>query len=143
MCSAADFDIGEGKQMDFVLGWSPSFNDIPPALDVAEALQETADGWSEWAARFTGAGEWSDIVLRSLITLKALTHFATGGIVAAATTSLPESLGGARNWDYRYCWLRDSTMTLHALIEGGLAGLAVACHCRQPRAIADHVRYRR
>jgi len=136
MYSAADFDIGEGEQMDFVLGWSPSYNDIPPALDVAEALQETADGWSEWAARFTGAGEWSDIVLRSLITLKALTHFATGGIVAAATTSLPESLGGARNWDYRYCWLRDATLTLYALLEANFVEEANAWQGWLLRAIA-------
>ena len=75
MCSAADFSVAEGEQLDFVLGWSPSFREIPPALDVDLALQGTADGWSDWAASFAGAGEWSDIVLRSLITLKALDPF--------------------------------------------------------------------
>jgi GH15 family glucan-1,4-alpha-glucosidase len=136
MCSTAAFNVGEGEHIDFVLGWSLSFSDIPPLLDVETATQEIVDGWSNWAARFTGAGEWSDIVLRSLITLKALTHFETGGIVAAPTTSLPECLEGSRNWDYRYCWLRDATLTLWALLEANFVEEANAWQNWLLRAVA-------
>ena len=117
MRSRAKFSIAGGEVHEFVLGWSNSFRAIPEALDVAAVLRIVESRWTDWASRFPGAGEWSDIVLRSLITLKALTHFETGGIVAAATTSLPEQLGGSRNWDYRFCWLRDATLTLYALME--------------------------
>lgn len=136
MCSTAAFNVGEGEHIDFVLSWSPSFSDIPRPFDVTVCMQEIVDGWSNWAARFTGAGEWSDIVLRSLITLKALTHFETGGIVAAPTTSLPECLTGSRNWDYRYCWLRDATLTLYALLEGNFVEEANAWQSWLLRAVA-------
>jgi len=104
---------------DFTLTWSPSFKPFPERLDAEAALREAERGWLEWSGQFKGRGEWNDAVLRSLLTLKALAHFETGGIVAAATTSLPEQIGGTRNWDYRYCWLRDATLTLYALMQSG------------------------
>jgi GH15 family glucan-1,4-alpha-glucosidase len=134
--SVARFDVEECEHFDFVLGWSPSFREIPEELDVEVALKSSVDAWSEWASSFADAGKWSDIVLRSLITLKALTHFETGGIVAAATTSLPEQLGGGRNWDYRYCWLRDSTLTLYALLEANFVEEANAWQRWLLRAVA-------
>ena len=100
------------------------------------AFDAVESGWSLWASRYEGAGEWSDIVLRSLITLKALTHFDTGGIVAAPTTSLPEQLGGSRNWDYRFCWLRDATLTLYALMESNFIEEANAWQQWLLRAVA-------
>lgn len=136
MSSIAGFDVDEGEHFNFVLGWSPSFRDPPPPVDVGASLKATDEFWSGWASRFTGAGAWSDIVLRSLITLKALTHFETGGIVAAATTSLPEQLGGTRNWDYRYCWLRDATLTLYALLESNFVEEANAWQSWLLRAVA-------
>jgi GH15 family glucan-1,4-alpha-glucosidase len=136
MRSVSTFDISAGEELDFSLGWSKSYHAVPPMLDVSEGLKAEDDGWREWAARFEGLGEWSDIVLRSLITLKALTHFETGGIVAAATTSLPEWIGGARNWDYRYCWLRDATLTLYALMESNFIEEAEAWRQWLLRAIA-------
>ncbi len=136
MGSVAEFDVDEGEHFDFVLGWSPSFHAAPPEIDVQAALKSTGELWSSWTSRFNGAGEWSDIVLRSLLTLKALTHFETGGIVAAATTSLPEQLGGARNWDYRYCWLRDATLTLYALLESNFVEEANAWQHWLLRAVA-------
>ncbi|OYV35471.1 MAG: glucoamylase [Rhodospirillales bacterium 20-64-7] len=136
MRSVAEFDVQKGEHFDFILGWSNSFREIPAALDFDKAFEAVQAGWSRWAARFPGAGEWSDIVLRSLITLKALTHFETGGIVAAATTSLPEQLGGSRNWDYRYCWLRDATLTLYALLESNFIEEATAWQRWLLRAVA-------
>src|SRR5690606_583394 len=90
-----------------------------PRIDEARALDDTESFWTDWSSQCTFKGEWSDAVHRSLITLKALTYRPTGGIVAAPTTSLPEQLGGARNWDYRFCWLRDATLTLLALMDAG------------------------
>jgi GH15 family glucan-1,4-alpha-glucosidase len=119
MHSHAEFSVGENKFIDFTLGWSLSYQQVPEAIDVSPTLERAETAWAAWAARFEGAGEWTDIVRRSLTTLKALTHFETGGIVAAVTTSLPEQLGGSRNWDYRFCWLRDATLTLYALMESG------------------------
>ena len=115
--SEARFTISEGETLDFVLGWSLSYRAVPPPIDLAETLNDIENQWKGWAARFPGAGKYSEAVARSLLTLKALAHFETGGIVAAATTSLPEQIGGPRNWDYRYCWLRDATLTLYALLE--------------------------
>ena len=136
MRSQADFAVGEGETVDFVLGWSYSFRDLPDPLDVDQTLS-TVQKWSEqWSGRFKGAGEWSEIVLRSLLTLKALTHFETGGIVAAVTTSLPEQIGGQRNWDYRYCWLRDATLTLYALMGSNFIEEANAWQQWLLRAIA-------
>src|SRR3546814_4248447 len=110
------------SDLGFVLSWTPSFHPDPPKLPAAEAIAEVEAFWTDWAAAFTPGAEWSGAILRSLLTLKALTHRQTGGIVAAGTTSLPEQPGGSRNWDYRLCWLRDSTFTLYALIGGGFLG---------------------
>jgi GH15 family glucan-1,4-alpha-glucosidase len=106
--------------VSFVLGWHKSHLDPPDPLDTHRALGDTLAYWEEWCQGVDEVhGEWEEQALRSLITLKALTFAPTGGIVAAATTSLPEALGGVRNWDYRYCWVRDATLTLDALIEAG------------------------
>ena len=116
----SEFTASEGDRVPFVLTWSPSHERQPRSLDAEEALSDTLDYWKEWRARGHGLdGPYSDAVARSLITLKALTYAPTGGIVAAPTTSLPEEIGGSRNWDYRYCWLRDSTYTLQALLAAG------------------------
>ncbi len=117
--TASEFVVEEGERIPFVLEWFPSFEDPPPALDADEKEAETERWWTEWSGRCTYDGEWRDEVLRSLITLKALTHSGTGGMVAAPSTSLPEAVGGTRNWDYRFSWLRDSTSTLEALMAGG------------------------
>jgi GH15 family glucan-1,4-alpha-glucosidase len=111
----AEFDIAAGQEIPFSLTWSPSYRPIPLAADAHDTIEDAAAGWLRWsrAHKPEGSGDWSEAVLRSLITLKALTHLETGGIVAAATTSLPEQLGGPRNWDYRFCWLRDATLTLY------------------------------
>ena len=113
------FTLSEGQQMPFVLNWHPSHLPIPETIEANEAVEATAAWWHEWAGKCTYEGPWREAVMRSLITLKALTYQPTGGIVAAATTSLPEHLGGGRNWDYRYCWLRDATFTLTALLQCG------------------------
>ncbi len=115
----SEFTIDEGDSLSFVLTYSPSYAELPPPVDPGQALQETTGFWLEWTSRAKLQGEYTDAVERSLITLKALTYRPTGGIVAAATTSLPEQLGGQRNWDYRYCWLRDATFTLLALMNSG------------------------
>jgi GH15 family glucan-1,4-alpha-glucosidase len=136
MRTQAEFQVIEGETYDFSLGWSESFRPVPPELDIAETIECSDASWREWSSRFSGDGEYSNIVLRSLLTLKALTHFETGGIVAAATTSLPEKIGGARNWDYRYCWLRDATLTLYALLESNYIEEAAAWREWLIRAIA-------
>jgi GH15 family glucan-1,4-alpha-glucosidase len=117
--TVADFTISAGQDVCFSLTWSPSYCEALQATPAAETLQRVKTEWSNWAATFCGCSEWNDAVMRSLLTLKSLTHWETGGIVAAATTSLPEQIGGERNWDYRFCWLRDSTFTLLALIGAG------------------------
>jgi GH15 family glucan-1,4-alpha-glucosidase len=117
--TCARFDVHEGETLSFVLTHAPSHAEPPPPLDPQEALVQTEHFWREWAGRCTVAGPWAGQVRRSLITLKALTYAPTGGIVAAPTTSLPERIGGVRNWDYRYCWLRDATLTLLALMDAG------------------------
>jgi GH15 family glucan-1,4-alpha-glucosidase len=119
MKTVAEFEVGEGDSVPFVLTYGPSHLEVPAPIDPAKALRATEDFWSEWSGRCTYDGDSRDLVMRSLITLKALTFAPTGGIVAAPTTSLPEKLGGARNWDYRYCWLRDATFTLLALMNSG------------------------
>ena len=131
-----NFEVQAGEEVDFSLGWSKSYHKAPPPLDVGQTIETEDAGWRGWSSRFEGIGEWSDIVLRSLITLKALTHYETGGIVAAATTSLPEKIGGERNWDYRYCWLRDATLTLYALLESNFIEEAEAWRQWLIRAIA-------
>ena len=117
--TVAAFTVNEGQKISFDLTWYPSHQHEPMPLDVNVALQETNDWWREWSNRCSYQGKWRDAVLRSLITLKALTFLPTGGIVAAPTTSLPELPGGVRNWDYRFCWVRDATLTLHSLLDAG------------------------
>src|SRR4029434_3555481 len=107
--TVADVVVGEGETVPFVLTYGPSHVAVPAPIDPAKALQESEAFWAEWSGRCTYKGDRRDLVLRSLITLKALTCAPTGGIVAAPTTSLPEKLGGGRNWDYRFCLLREST----------------------------------
>ena len=117
--TVADFEVAEGEEVTFVLTYSRSHVTPPRAIDTRKALEETEGFWRDWSGRCKYEGPWRDAVIRSLVTLKALIYEPTGGIVAAATTSLPERLGGERNWDYRYCWLRDATFTLLALMDAG------------------------
>jgi GH15 family glucan-1,4-alpha-glucosidase len=114
-----ELTVRPGERVPFVLTWRESHLPAPEPVDAERALADTTRFWREWVARCSYKGEWRDSVVRSLITLKALIYHPTGGIVAAATTSLPEAIGGARNWDYRYCWLRDATFTLQALLDCG------------------------
>ena len=123
---AAEFPAIEGAHERFVLSWHLSFEEAPTVEDAHSALARTEAAWREWSDRSTYDGAYRDAVQRSLITLKAMTHEVTGAIVAAPTTSLPEELGGVRNWDYRYCWLRDSALTLIALLGAGYTEEAVA-----------------
>src|SRR5579859_7781977 len=117
--TVAEFTVSAGQMVPFALTHHSPFEPEPTSADPACALAETEAYWSEWSAQYREQGEWRGPVMRSLITLKALTYGPTGGIVAAPTTSLPEMLGGVRNWDYRYCWLRDATFTLYALLISG------------------------
>ena len=117
--TVGEFTVAAGETVPFVLTYGPAYRALPGVIDAAEALRETETFWRAWANIAKPSGEWSEATERSLITLKALTHFPTGGIVAAPTTSLPERLGGKRNWDYRFCWLRDATFTLIALMNAG------------------------
>src|ERR1700733_12446818 len=136
MTTVTEFQVGEGETIPFVLTYGPSHLEVPAPIDPAQALQDTMEFWTEWSGRCTYQGESRDLVMRSLITLKALTFAPTGGIVAAPTTSLPEKRGGARNWDYRYCWLRDATFTLLALMNSGYTEEASAWHNWLLRAVA-------
>jgi GH15 family glucan-1,4-alpha-glucosidase len=122
----AEFPAIEGARERFVLGWHQSYDPAPRVEDAEAALARTEMAWREWSDRCTYEGEYRDEVLRSLITLKAMTHEVTGAVVAAPTTSLPEEIGGVRNWDYRYCWLRDAAMTLTAFFGGGYTEEALA-----------------
>ncbi|KFE68618.1 glycoside hydrolase family 15 protein [Hyalangium minutum] len=115
----SDFTVAEHEQIPIILTWFPSHQRQPRSVEAFTALEGTCSWWREWSDRCTYQGPWREQVLRSLITLKALTYSPTGGIVAAPTTSLPENLGGVRNWDYRYCWLRDATLTLVTLLRAG------------------------
>jgi GH15 family glucan-1,4-alpha-glucosidase len=123
---AATFSVAAGQSVAFVMSWAPADQSIPAPIDPFRALADTETYWRDWVGRCTYEGRWRDAVLRSLLTLKALTYAPTGAIVAAPTTSLPEELGGVRNWDYRYSWLRDSSLTLHAFMVGGYAEEAQA-----------------
>jgi len=134
----AEFTVSKGDRIPFVLTWQPSHLPPPEPVDAEQALQDTENYWSEWLDQCSYDGEWEDAVVRSLITLKALTYAPTGGLVAAATTSLPEALGGERNWDYRYCWLRDATMTLQAMLFSGFPEEARAWRQWLMRAIAGN-----
>jgi len=136
LTTVADFEVGEDETIPFVLTYGPSHLPIPAPINPARALQETGNFWTEWCSRCSYEGGHRDLVMRSLITLKALTYGPTGGIVAAPTTSLPEKLGGVRNWDYRFCWLRDATFTLLALMNSGYTDEASAWHNWLLRAVA-------
>jgi GH15 family glucan-1,4-alpha-glucosidase len=136
LSSIARFDVEEGARIPFTLQWFPSFDDPPEPVDADRLERDTERWWTGWADRCTYDGEWRDDVVRSLITLKALTSPTTGAMVAAPTTSLPELIGGSRNWDYRFCWLRDSTSTLEALMAGGYAEEASTWRQWLMRAVA-------
>jgi GH15 family glucan-1,4-alpha-glucosidase len=130
------FTLSEGERVSFVLTWSHSYGERPVAIDGLQAVDDTERYWLDWAGGIGYDGPFQDAVYRSLLTLKGLTYEPSGGIVAAATTSLPETLGGSRNWDYRYCWLRDSTFTLVALVGAGLHEEARAWQQWVLRAVA-------
>ena len=139
--------MAEGDRIPFVLTWFESHRDIPKATDALRAVAETTAWWQRWSSRSTYNGEWAELVQRSAVTLKALTYAPTGGLIAAATTSLPEWIGSVRNWDYRYCWLRDATFSLYALMSLGyldeardVARLVPAGPGRPAGEGADHVR---
>ncbi|HMD66499.1 MAG TPA: glycoside hydrolase family 15 protein [Stellaceae bacterium] len=117
--TVGEFAVGAGETIPFVLSYGPSHQPLPPPVDPERALRDTETFWRRWSDRCASAGPWTEAVKRSLVVLKGLTYAQTGGIVAAVTTSLPEQLGGVRNWDYRYCWLRDATFTLLALMHAG------------------------
>jgi GH15 family glucan-1,4-alpha-glucosidase len=134
--TVAEFTADAGRRVPFDLTWHPSHEPRPDALDANRALDETVQWWRAWSDRCQVSGDWCEAVRRSLITLKALTYAPTGGIVAAPTTSLPEQLGGVRNWDYRYCWLRDATFTLYALMLAGYRDEAAAWREWLLRAVA-------
>jgi len=136
MSTRAAFDIGAGERVPFVLTYHPSYLARPQPVDAMWAIRESEAFWGHWMAQFAYEGEWPQAVRRSLVTLKALTYVPTGGIVAAATTSLPEQLGGPRNWDYRFCWLRDATFTLQALLGAGFVDEARAWRDWLLRAVA-------
>lgn len=132
----ADFSVAEGETVDLTLTWYPSHRQPPPRIDVARRIRETTKWWRDWASSADRAPEYPDAVRRSLLVLRALTHEDTGGIVAAATTSLPEQFGGQRNWDYRYVWLRDASLTLEVLLDHGFLAEADAWRSWLLRSIA-------
>jgi GH15 family glucan-1,4-alpha-glucosidase len=136
MKTVADFSVSAGERQSFVLTYHPSHAGSGAPIDAGEALTETMSLWQEWSSRCSYRGRWRESVLRSLITLKALTYKPTGGLIAAPTTSLPEEPGGVRNWDYRYCWLRDATFTLNGLLLAGYEDEAAAWREWLLRAVA-------
>ncbi len=136
LTTVAEFSVEPGTRVPFALTWHPSYGSMPESPEPEVALRETHEWWRAWADRSHAAGPYRDAVVRSLLTLKALTYGPSGGIVAAPTTSLPEALGGVRNWDYRYCWLRDATFTLQALLHAGYVDEARAWREWLVRAVA-------
>jgi len=130
------FDVGAGEELVWATTWFPSWTPVPHPLHAGERLGSTTRSWQEWAAMTSHEGEYHEALIRSLLVLRVLTHAETGGIVAAVTTSLPEDFGGTRNWDYRYCWLRDAALTLQALIAAGFRGEAQAWQQWLLRAVA-------
>ncbi len=130
------FEVEAGEEISFMLSWSRSYHAAPEPRSASEALAQAESFWSKWLERFKPGKEWPEAVKRSLLTLKALSHRETGGIVAAGTTSLPEKIGGSRNWDYRFCWLRDATFTLYALLGAGFVEEAKAWRGWLLRAVA-------
>ncbi|MFI6043621.1 glycoside hydrolase family 15 protein [Nocardia sp. NPDC051321] len=136
LTTCADFTVAAGQRVPFVLTYQPSHQPRPRFADAEEALRDTESFWSEWVSQLRYQGKWDEAVRRSLVTVKALTYAPTGGILAAPTTSLPEQLGGARNWDYRFCWLRDATFVLQALLGTGFVTEAKAWREWLLRAVA-------
>lgn len=136
LATYADFRVSENDRAWFVLTWHPSHHPVPEPTDALESLEPTETFWREWIGRSHSSTDFGEVVTRSVLTLKALTYAPSGGIVAAPTTSLPETLGGQRNWDYRYCWLRDATMTLSAMLRAGYTDEAEAWRNWLLRAIA-------
>ena len=136
LTTTADFTVQAGQRRGFSLAWYSALDDPPAPLDASAALRSTERYWADWVDRCTYEGEWRDDVVRSLITVKALQYAPTGAVCAAATTSLPEQLGGVRNWDYRYSWLRDSSLTLQALLQSGYREEAGAWQRWLQRAVA-------
>src|SRR5437899_2690876 len=136
LTTVAEFTVAKGDRIPFVLTWFASHTDPPRKIHADHALRDTEKFWGDWAKQFQSEGKWRDAVVRSLITLKGLTYAPTGGLVAALTTSLPEQLGGVRNWDYRYGWLRDATFTLLALLGAGYTEEAAAWQQWLLRAVA-------
>ena len=136
MKTVGAFTVSEGDRVPFVLSYGPSHLPIPEAFAADAALQDTETFWNEWSRKGRSEGPWADAICRSLITLKALTYAPTGGMVAAPTTSLPEHIGGNRNWDYRFCWVRDATLTLLALMNAGYYEEAQAWRDWLTRAVA-------
>ncbi len=136
LTTQATFTVRAGERVPFLLVWHPSHEPADDRIDVLAAVNDTRSWWEEWCGRCTAGGPWREQVVRSLMTLKALTYAPTGGLVAAATTSLPEHIGGVRNWDYRYCWLRDAAFTLYALMSCGYHEEALAWRNWLLRAVA-------
>jgi GH15 family glucan-1,4-alpha-glucosidase len=136
MRSVADFTVKAGESISFVLTYAPSHEAVPHAFDVQQSLRDTEVSWRQWVARGNPASRHSEAVIRSLITLRALVYRPTGGMVAAPTTSLPERIGGVRNWDYRFCWLRDATLTLLSFMNAGFYEEAGAWRSWLTRAVA-------
>ena len=136
MTTVSEFVLRPGERIPFVLTWFPSHHPVPDEIDPEQALDDTEDYWREWAATCKHVGDYHDEIHESLLVLKALTYAPTGGIVAAPTTSLPESIGGVRNWDYRFCWLRDATLTLLAMLNAGYRDEAYAWRLWLLRAVA-------
>ncbi|MCA1707731.1 MAG: glycoside hydrolase family 15 protein, partial [Actinobacteria bacterium] len=134
--TVAEFEVSQGERVPFVLTWHQSHETPPKPVDAFEALDDTTQWWERWRGKCDYGLEWEDAVVTSLKVLKALTYGPTGGIVAAPTTSLPEKIGGVRNWDYRYCWLRDATFTLYALLVSGFIEEACAWRDWLVRAVA-------
>lgn len=133
---SGSFTVRAGERVEQELTWYPSHRPVPTAIDIELALEQTCAYWEAWAARYNQDGKYADLVERSLLVLRALTHEDTGGIVAAPTTSLPEDFGGARNWDYRFCWLRDAALTLEAMLTHGYADEALKWRDWLLRAVA-------
>jgi GH15 family glucan-1,4-alpha-glucosidase len=136
MKTVSDFVLRKGDKVCFTLTYASSVEEVPEAIDVEDALQDTHDYWCEWSDRTVYKGDYAEAVQRSLMMLKAMTYRPTGGIVAAVTTGLPERIGGERNWDYRYCWLRDTSFTLLILMRAGYTEEAVQWRLWLLRAIA-------
>ena len=138
MTTVGEFTVNAGEILPFTMSWYPSHHKAYRYRDPHEALLETETSWHDWSSHCSLKGPWREAIMRSLITLKMLTYYPTGGIIAAPTTSLPEWIGGVRNWDYRFCWIRDATLTLYALLSSGYRSEARAWREWLLRAAAGH-----